>query len=404
MNLVRDIAGAVTVVLPDGLLDAQEKSQLAKRLHELLGGYSLGPNRVLLEHADLINAEDILNSPYRVQVPDEEDIYLIDRLLTNQEWLGKPMTDALPLPTAAVFSIKGGVGRSTALAAWAWSLARQGKRVLVIDLDLEAPGISSLLLDKLPKYGLVDWLVESLANQANEALLDDMLLDSPLNQECDGVIQVIPAYGNKTLDYVAKLGRVYVPTMDAQGTLFGLAQRLNALLHTVAKRLSPPDVVLLDTRAGLHDIGAAVLSQLPTKVLLFARDEQQTWEAYEHLFHHLRQAHSVEWGMPDWDLRWRLKMVAAQLGGSQGDVDLAIGASYRVWTEFYDESSAGKDLLGQSFQEFDEAAPHFPIPVYHETLLARKSLIDPAQRPPWEVVERAFGHFTTKATEWVLSP
>src|ERR1700719_1352946 len=39
------------------------------------------------------------------------------------------------------YSYKGGTGRSMALANVAWILASSGKRVLVIDWDLEAPGI-----------------------------------------------------------------------------------------------------------------------------------------------------------------------------------------------------------------------------------------------------------------------
>jgi Mrp family chromosome partitioning ATPase len=56
------------------------------------------------------------------------------------------------------FSIKGGVGRSTALAATAWRLAQAGKRILVLDLDLESPGLSSSLLspDRQPVYGITD--------------------------------------------------------------------------------------------------------------------------------------------------------------------------------------------------------------------------------------------------------
>src|SRR5436305_1706735 len=39
------------------------------------------------------------------------------------------------------YSFKGGAGRSMALANVAWILASRGERVLVIDWDLEAPGL-----------------------------------------------------------------------------------------------------------------------------------------------------------------------------------------------------------------------------------------------------------------------
>ena len=48
-------------------------------------------------------------------------------------------------PTGVTFySFKGGVGRTSTLASCAIQAAQQGERVVVIDLDLEAPGIGTL--------------------------------------------------------------------------------------------------------------------------------------------------------------------------------------------------------------------------------------------------------------------
>ena len=45
------------------------------------------------------------------------------------------------------YSFKGGVGRSMALLNVGYALASRGRRVLLIDMDLEAPGLSRFLLD-----------------------------------------------------------------------------------------------------------------------------------------------------------------------------------------------------------------------------------------------------------------
>src|SRR5437867_12286372 len=64
-----------------------------------------------------------------------------------------------------VYSYKGGTGRSMAVANVAWILASQGKRVLVIDWDLEAPGLHRyfhpFIDDKelSASPGLIDFLV-----------------------------------------------------------------------------------------------------------------------------------------------------------------------------------------------------------------------------------------------------
>jgi cellulose biosynthesis protein BcsQ len=69
------------------------------------------------------------------------------------------------------YSYKGGTGRSMAVANIAWVLASSGRRVLVIDWDLEAPGLHRyfhpFLIDKelSASHGLID-LVDNYANQA----------------------------------------------------------------------------------------------------------------------------------------------------------------------------------------------------------------------------------------------
>ena len=64
------------------------------------------------------------------------------------------------------YSYKGGTGRSMAMANLAWILASQGKRVLTLDWDLEAPGLHRyfypFLLDKDLMYsdGLIDFVIK----------------------------------------------------------------------------------------------------------------------------------------------------------------------------------------------------------------------------------------------------
>ena len=43
------------------------------------------------------------------------------------------------------YSYKGGVGRTLALANMATQMVRWGRRVLLVDFDLEAPGLDSML-------------------------------------------------------------------------------------------------------------------------------------------------------------------------------------------------------------------------------------------------------------------
>jgi cellulose biosynthesis protein BcsQ len=404
ITLVRDVAGQLTAALDDGAIADDEWGALANTLHERLGPFSPGPQRVLLRNSDLIDEQDVLNSPDRVPVPDAEDTWLVDRLLTNQDWLRKPRLVRSPLPLAVAFSLKGGVGRSTALAALAWHLARRGKKVLAIDLDLEAPGLGSLLLDELPDYGLVDWLVEALVGQPDSIFLQDCLARSAVANDSTGIVQVMPAFGRRTRDYVTKVGRVFLPGLLPDGTEQGLAEKLATLVRLFGEQDESPDVVLLDARAGLQDIGAAAVTQLGAEVFLFARDEPQSWHAYRLLLEHLAKSKGVTYGMPDEDLRWRLKMVAAQIDKTEGALANWIEASYDTWSALYDDESKtpGDGPSAQIFARDDFNAPHYPLPVYFDGGLRGVALADSAERPPWSVVEATFGAFLVAATARLL--
>lgn len=415
-TLIRDSFGILTVVLPGNALESTSAwNDLAGQLHKALGIYSPGDGQVLLRQNDLIDPSDVLQSPDRVRLPDAANTWLVDRLLTNQDWLREPLVEYPPIPLAVAFSIKGGVGRTTAFALWAWFLARSGKDVILVDLDLEAPGVAGLLLDedRQPDYGLVDWLVEALVGQVDDRLLQECLADCNLASDEPGRIRVLPAFGKKTQEYVSKLGRVYMPTFVAEtGKFLGLAERLLMLLERLADLSDRPDAVLFDIRAGLHDIGSAALTRLGAEAFLFARDDYQNWQAYRQLFQHLCRARSVSLGMADKDLRWRLKMVGAQVEVTESAKLRFEDESYSVWSELYDSgvTDEEEEILRESakpipqlFEREDENAPHFPLYIQFDSRVRIFDLINLINKPDWRVIETAFGSFFSEATSRLFS-
>lgn len=404
VTVVRDPAGRLTAVVPDDAMPEAELSALAERLHGRLARFSPGTRRVLLKASDLIDPADVLGSPDRISLDPEtygEQRWLVDRVLTNQDWLRRPVRATPRVPTSVGFSIKGGVGRSTALALLAWHFARQGRKVLLADLDLEAPGLGPMLLPELPELGMVDWCVESLVGQADGELFEQMWRPAPLAVDEPGAIWVVPAHGQRTEDYVAKVGRAYLPTVDAEGRSLGLADRFASFIACAANRIEPPDVVLLDARAGLHDIGSAAVTQLGAEVFLFARDDGSSWEAYRRLFAHLRNSRSVSWGAPEDDLRWRLKMVAAQSEPTEESVRGVITRSYASWEPLYDmEEVAGGSPM--TFASDDVAAPHFPLRVLFDPRVRGLDLVSADKRPDWGFIESTFGDFFAGAERRIL--
>jgi hypothetical protein len=285
-----------------------------------------------------------------------EDVFVVDRLVAESDW-GTIAPLAEGSPRIVFFSIKGGVGRSTAMAATAWRLAQEGKRVMVLDLDLESPGLSSSLLpdERKPKYGITDWLVEDIVDNG-ETVFDSMIATSELSH--DGEILVIPAHGGDPGEYVAKLGRIWMskPNENEKRELW--PGRLNRLLQNLERRWNP-DVVLIDSRAGIDEAASACVTSLGAKgIMLFAADSEQTWTGYEILFRHWRQTEVVA------EIRERLQLVGAMMPEFEEEKYFG-GFLERAWDiftrNFYDEVPAG-EIAGERFNydknEYD--APHFP--------------------------------------------
>ncbi len=70
------------------------------------------------------------------------------------------------------YSYKGGTGRSMALANVAWVLASNGKRVLTVDWDLEAPGLHRYFYPFLVDKDLIasDGVIDFVFNFAVQAM------------------------------------------------------------------------------------------------------------------------------------------------------------------------------------------------------------------------------------------
>lgn len=359
--LIRDLYGYIAVVADRVILP--ELETLRADLHRALGGFSPGADGVLLGLGDISSIDAILADPDAMPADDlEPEIRLVERQLVGSDWW-KGQSPELTVPPRVVFyGIKGGVGRSTALAITAWHLASKGRRVLAVDLDLESPGVSSLLLppDRSPRFGVTDWLVESAVDQADGDLLENMLAPSPLAADTPGEIWVVPAGGRNAQTYAAKLARAYLSVTDPKGVERPFAGRLEQMLQAVAGP-RPPDIVLLDSRAGIHDIAAAAITHLGAQTLLFASGSEQTFWAYDALFRELRRsprrARSVRQG---------LKLVAALIPnqGRAEHMAALVDRAYRLFQDnLYDEVPAG-EVDGFNYDRDDPAAPHYPLTVY----------------------------------------
>ena len=310
-------------------------------------------------------------------VPEREImVRLLDRQVIGQDWLRTRRFNEDGHPPRVVFyGLKGGVGRSTALAMLAYRLACEGKHVLLIDFDLESPGLSGLLLpqDRVATYGLVDWFVEDVVGQGDD-VVRDMVSLSPLSDQTHGSVRVAAAMGQCETAYLSKLARAYADTPSPTGPQT-FADRMLRITQQLEQQ-EQPDIVLIDSRAGLHDVAAVAISSLASVALLFATDAQQSWQGYRQLFNHWHQRPEVLR-----QVRNRIVMVQA-LFPENDQVERAIRFVQNAWDIFseliYDalEPDAEMPANAFSFDLHNEDGPHFPMRVRWN---ARFQEFDPLQ-------------------------
>ncbi|MEX8506165.1 KGGVGR-motif variant AAA ATPase [Leptothrix ochracea] len=362
-------------------------TSICDQLQQRLGPHAYPATRAVLFESDMTAA---LDGATAFPLEGFEQVRVVDRLATESDW-AHIAPESTGVPRVVFFSIKGGVGRSTALAATAWSTAQAGKRVLVLDLDLESPGLSSALLpaERRPTYGICDWLVEDLVDNG-DAVFADMTGSSTLAR--DGEIWVVPAHGRDPGAYVSKLGRAWMPKMQTNGQRESWSQRLNRLIDALEARWQP-DVILVDSRAGIDEIASSCVTGLGAPlVLLFALNGDQTWSGYRMLFQHWLNAGVAE------EIRNRLQIVAAMVPelGAPEYVDELRELSFDLFTEeLYDQIPPG-EIIGErwNFDLDDEGASHAPWLIrWHRGFAALRSLHSRLETVDAQEVQAVFGHF-----------
>lgn len=314
----------------------------------------------------------------------------IERQGKEKIWAQTPPESSETHPLRLVFfGIKGGVGRSSALLATMYHLLAKGKTVVVLDADFESPGVSSTLLSEnlRPDYGLVDWFaLDALSPELeSELFATRRLFERSALEQGAGEAWVAPSYGRLTQDYVGKLGRLY---QDVRGQ--GYVARFRRLLLSLEAELRP-DVVLIDSRAGVDDTAALALTQLDAHGLLFATHSRATWAGYRHLFSHWQNYARLMSGGEDF--RSKLHVVSALAPvDALYDKDF-LDASYGIFQSHLYEELDFDQLEGDGFNygADDPDAPHYPKRVRWDEVLRH---FDPVQNPAQldaAVFDKAFG-------------
>ncbi|MEG3851381.1 AAA family ATPase, partial [Microcoleus sp. herbarium19] len=242
---------------------------------------------------DTIKAERVLAAW------DDESVlprwYILERHIAKQAWtdntLGQPpwsedlVAQKHKPAIVSFFSFKGGVGRTSALVATALTLARNGHRVAVVDLDLEAPGLATIFSpDDSDNLGVIDYLLEKKIQEQDWKLRTHLIsINEPTLLGDDGEsIYLLPA-GTIDDNYLEKLARLDFQNLvdgELQSTMVDMLKELNK----EARRL---DFILMDARAGFHDIGGLAITALSHAAVIFGTQSRQSWAGLIHVIRHL---------------------------------------------------------------------------------------------------------------------
>jgi tetratricopeptide (TPR) repeat protein len=237
------------------------------------------------------------------------------------------------------YSFKGGVGRTLALANVAYLMASRGRNVLLIDMDLEAPGLGIFLqtLEELGEPAPAD-IIDLLA-WANAIATDSEPVEGipsvqmafPPIQDFTTPIKPERIVGGNLNPQLGLPGRIDVIAVDRDRSyherLGGLRlasasgehlQKLGVILRKFFKtaRISNPvpeyyglgqfdqipyDYVLIDSRTGITEVGGLCFGPLTDRLVVLTGLNHQNIDSTARFLHDVGIDHPRTPDTPPWD-------------------------------------------------------------------------------------------------------
>ncbi|WP_455617075.1 tyrosine-protein kinase family protein [Eisenbergiella sp.] len=305
VTIVRDVFGKLSFLFetssyPDEQQRNELENLLRNDLQEYYGENIYWDNAPAKKRKYVAPVLDLLKEERREWFTERNIIfYISERPIAKKAWVNYPVgqdavwpyEDALSgrKPRVVTFySFKGGMGRTTALASVALQLAKKGKNVIMIDTDIEAPGLATLFFDEESiQNGVLDYLLEhSLSAETNISRFVMDVIDPSLLNENDGRLYVLPA-GKVDGAYLQKLARI-----DYQDHREGALRRaMSKMLEAVSEEYAV-DYIFIDARAGFHDMGGIAVAQLPHVAVLFGNHSRQSWDGMTQVIRTISESHA----------------------------------------------------------------------------------------------------------------
>ncbi|MBF0138491.1 MAG: AAA family ATPase [Magnetococcus sp. DMHC-1] len=202
------------------------------------------------------------------------------------------------MKTITFYSYKGGVGRTLALANVAKYLARFGQKVVVMDFDLEAPGLHYKFglqhKSEKPLQGVVDILHTFVSQGKLPASLNDFMYEVNIDKTPKrGSIHLLPAGDAPTGAYWRKLAVINWHTLfyaEPAPPGIPLFEELRLWIqHDYA-----PDFLLIDSRTGITEIGGVAATVMADMVVCLLINNPENLEGVRAIMRSIRKAPRLE--------------------------------------------------------------------------------------------------------------
>lgn len=177
--------------------------------------------------------------------------------------------------TISFYSFKGGVGRSMAVYYLAQEFAKLGKRVVVADFDFEAPGLPYKF--KVPQTEISAGLIDYIHTFFTESRIPDSIaIDCkpvPDMGTAENPVLLLPSGASHLRNYWQKLHEIDWKQLLYQQESYGRAFFLEWKLR-LEEELKP-DILLIDSRTGIHDLTAVTMHLLSDQVLVLGVNNEE---------------------------------------------------------------------------------------------------------------------------------
>jgi hypothetical protein len=186
--------------------------------------------------------------------------------------------------TITFYSYKGGVGRTLAATNFAVYLAKLRQRTVILDFDLEAPGVDSKfpgLAVPVNHRGILDYVLEYQQSGGNPGEVRRLALEvSGATIGNTAPLWVIPAGDYLSPTYYRRLNQL------EWNLIFSDSRNGVAFFQNLIRRIEEEfqaDFLIIDSRTGMGEIAALCTQQLPDEVVVISSLASESIKVTKHI-------------------------------------------------------------------------------------------------------------------------